>query len=248
MRRLAPLLLVACSFTATKDPLSYEDLSPGQKSAVDRINENLQEIHDAFDAQGGPGIDKILGQAEVGFEGILTAVNLGDQRARISVWEDLSDKQRDLVAGWWQVSLPEAEAIYPFVLYDYMALHLGAQEYIYEVQGVERVFENRPRLKVDLDAARLVAAYARANWPAVMDPLAQVCVPMRQQYDAVWGDRYGIEKEHQRWFQQNLEDLADPEEPTGYFYFLCRWTEDGRARSFTLAEEMQKIKDRFGYP
>jgi len=254
MMRAALLLCAGCSFTATKDPLEYEDLSDDQQSAVRRIDENLVAIDQAFLGQGGPGICGDLNppplrcsdlRAEVGFEDILLAVNMGDGRARVSFWNDLSSAQRDLTAGWWQVDVAAAETLYPAMAYDYMALHLGALEYIYLVQGVERVFEQRPRLNVERDAGRLVGAYLRTRGTALMDHMMTLCGPMRAQYDAVWADHYGWGREYELYFQDNLRDLADPAHPTGYFYFLCRWTEDARNRSDTLFPEMLRIQCRF---
>jgi len=246
MRAALLVLLLSCSFTVTKNPLSYEDLSNGQRSAVDRINANLQRMHDALVTQGGPGIEGILGNAEVGFEDIVIAVNLGDGRARVTVWEDLTGGQKDLIASWWQLDPATTEQRYASMAYDYMALHLAALEYVYVVQGVERVFETRPRLNVERDAQRLVAALARDQLPELLDLMTGLCAPMRAQYDATWAQHYGPEGEHQRYFQEHLREIADPQHPTGYFYYLCRWMEDARMRSSTLADEMQLIKDRFG--
>jgi hypothetical protein len=244
----AGLLLSSCSWTVTRQPLSYEELSEDQRSAVDRINENLLRMHQALRVAGGPGIDGILGSAEVGFEDLVIAVNLGDGRARVSVWEDLTAGQHELVAGWWDVDESTAEMLWPPMAYDYMALHLAALEYVYVVQGVERVFEHRPRLNVERDAQRLVGAYVRASWPGLFDLMTGLCAPMRAEYDEVWDEHYGPEPEDQRYFQEHLREIADPQRPTRYFYYLCRWMEDARVRTTTLPDEMQKIKDRFGYP
>ena len=192
------------------NPLTYEELSDTQRDAVDRINRNMNKLHVALLQEGGPGVYDILDSAEVGFKGILVAVNMGDHRARVSVWEDISSDQKSLAAGWWGVTVEQAAALYPVVTYDYMAFHLAALEYLYVVQGVERVFQDRPRLNVERDAARVVAAYIRqwqANDPeltSISNTMAQVCRPMRQQYDSVWAHHYGPERSHQRWFQDNL--------------------------------------------
>jgi hypothetical protein len=241
------VLVCGCSFTVTKEPLTYDELSPDQQSAVDRINANLGRMHDALLAQGGPGIDGILCHAEVGFQDLLVAANLGDERARVSTWEDLSEAEKQLVAGWWELDAATTAERYPPMAYDYMALHLAALEYVYVVQGVQRVFNDRPRLNVERDAQRLVAAYCRAQSPDLLGLMTGLCIPMRAQYDSVWAQHYGTEEEYQRYFQENLRDLADPEHPTGYFYYFCRWMGDARDRGDSLSDEMQLIKDRFGY-
>jgi len=237
------LLLAGCGFTVTRDVPSYEELSPDEQGLVERILANLSAFDAAVRARGGPGIDALLDREaiQVHFRGIIIATNLGDRVARVSIWDHLDASQQELVASWWGLDRAAAAERYPGFFYDYLAAHIGALEWIYVVQGVERVFDERSRFNVERDAERLTVAYYAEQARAMLDGVAALCAPVRAQYDERWAVHFD-----DIYFAENVADLVDPIDPTGYVYFFCRWFEDARTRQASLASEMELVKARFG--
>ncbi|MEK6609235.1 MAG: hypothetical protein AABZ30_16380 [Myxococcota bacterium] len=243
-------LLCACNFTVTREAPTYDELPAADQRIVDRILANLQRFHDAVEdpTLGGPGIDTILDRdaVQVHFRGLVLAANLGDGAVRVSTWERLDGDQRERIASWWAQDSLQASDAYPKLFYDYVATHLAALEWIYLVQGVQRVLDSRPRFNVERDAQRLtVATYAERD-PRVLDDVARLCGPMRAQYDERWSAHYDSDtRESGHWFGDHIAALADPALPTGFFYYFCRWFEDARARAASLLTETELVKSRF---
>lgn len=242
---LAPLLALGCGWTVTNDPPQYADLEKAEKAIVDRILGNMARFHASALERGGPGIDSVLLQdaVQVHFHGIIMAGNFGDDFIRVSIWDHLTNGERELIAGWWQTSVDQAQAPYERMFYDYLATHLAAIQWIYETQDVDRVLNDRPRFNVERDAQRLVTAFFEETDVTPLNDILPLCQSTIAQFDSRWGGHYDDD-----YFSDNLADLANPEEPSGYFYFFCRWVVESSPRINSMQDEMNLIKQRFGYP
>jgi hypothetical protein len=237
-------LAFGCDWTVTNDPPQYDDLEQSEQAIVDRILGNMARFHASMLERSGPGIDSVLLQdaVQVHFHGIIMAGNFGDDFIRISIWDHLTGAERELIAGWWQLGMDETQTPYERMFYDYLATHLAAIQWIYEVQDVNRVLNDRPRFNVERDAQRLVTAFFKETDITPLNDILPFCQSTVAQFDDRWGSHYDDD-----YFTDHLADLANPEDPSGYFYFFCRWAQESSLRAGSLSSEMDLIKSRFGY-
>lgn len=231
-------ILCGCGLTVTNEPPTYDELPPEDQAIVDRILASVTAFDAAVEARGGPGIDEVIDRdaVQVHFQGLVMAANFGDGYLRLSIWEHLTAGQRAMIASWWSVDEATAgDTYYPKFFYDYLATHLAAIEWIYQVQGVDRVLADRPRFKVERDAQYLAVAFYEETDPTTMIDVDAPCASLRAQHED-WESRYD-----QEYFTDHIVDIADPESPTEYFWFFCRWLDDAQARTYTFPDEMELI-------
>ena len=232
----AALLVPGCDLSLTSDPPPYDQLDENERSAVDRIFARIQ----AYDARlqallpGRYGLGPIArdkDRIDVSAYHLWIMFNLVDDRIHLSVWQNLSDGQRQHYASWFGESLEAAARRYGEHFYDFMALHLAGVQTVYAVQGgMAWVYANRHVFNVDRDAERLVVTYLTETDRALFDRIFATCGFIRGVYDSRYGSWYSMLA-----YGDHVHELTDPRDPSGQIYMVCRHLEAAETRRVTWA-------------
>jgi hypothetical protein len=250
MRRLLPAVLLllpaACDLELTYEPVPYAELSAAERAASDRIFARLQ----AWDARlrvsaargytlGAVAVDQNL--LDVSVHDLWVMINLGDDRVHLSVWENLTAAQRPLFASWFGESLDAAAARFGTFFYEFLALHLAGVQTVYAVQGVDWVYSHRHMFNLDRDAERLVVTYLKETEPALFDFAWATCGAIRGMLDARFQALFSMEE-----YGEHVQELTDPNDPSGQIYMICRHMEQAEIRrqtwSSTFAAEIAVLE------
>ena len=239
---LALTSVVACGLTVTNKRPSFEDLQQEEKGAVETILEELTAFNGEVERTTEHSIAEALDRdrIDVSFRGLIFAANFGDDVMHISTWENLTEKQRELVRSWFESeSLDLARQTYRKFFYEFLAVSQGVKEYMYQVHSAEWIFANRSLFNVERDGIRTGLAHYEAvgRRDEMWQFVEQACAPIRRQYDDVYGPSFG-----KQFLKDNFQSLADPENPTGYMYYFCRWYEIGANEAFDLPRELAWIE------
>lgn len=242
---LLPLLLLlpGCGLTVTNERPSYQDLDPTEKSAVDVILSELTALNAQIKKRTIYNIDEIVNREriDVSFEGLIFTGNIGDDTVHVAVWENLKPEQKTLIQGWFKsASAAAAEQTYKKLFYQFLAVSQGVKQYVYKVVTPAWVYGHRTLFSFERDSARTALAHYNAigrhneMWPF----LTSTCTPVIQQYGATYGPNF-----NKAYLADHVTELANPENPTGYMYFLCRWIEESKPDVEDLTIELNWLRD-----
>lgn len=250
---LAVGLLSACGLTVTSDRPDYADLDQAERSAVDVIYSELaaldKNVRSLTKYTLAPIVDK--NNIDVGFEGLIFIYNLGDGVVHVSVWENLTDKQRTLVQSWFQLkTAAETKQWYEWMFYRFLAVAEGAKQFTYNVHGSDWVVSHRSIYSLQRDSMRAGLAHFKAigRQSEAWNRTVNTCAPLIKQYDSKWGylflpayrsDHY---KKAREYLQHHFSSLADPEDPTGYMYWICQGIAYEKTRLDPLSVELEWLR------
>ncbi|MBN1774139.1 MAG: hypothetical protein JXB32_22965, partial [Deltaproteobacteria bacterium] len=92
----------------------------------------------------------------------------------------------------------------------------------------EWVYSNRHTFKIERDAERMAVNYTTERNRAILDYARACCNVIRARFDERWNSSFTME-----YYGDHLRELTDPDDPSGYLYFLCRHLEDAETRRVT---------------
>ena len=250
MRLLAPVLLASlvaggCGLTVTNERPGYGELGAEEQAAVQTILKELTR----FDAQlrvttgNQHSIEEILDRERihVSFEGLIFSANLGDDLIHVAVWENLGQEKQALIQRWFKASSPQAaRAVYVKLFYQFLAVVQGVKQFIYRLHTPEWVFKHRTLYSLELDSVRTALAHydREGRRPEMWPFLKNACTPVLAQYAADFSSKFS-----KKYLQRNFTEIFDPDDPTGYMYFMCRWIEMGMQEAGGLGGEVQWLID-----
>jgi hypothetical protein len=236
---LLPASIVGCGMTVTNERPTFEELEPAEQSAVRRVVNELSRLNAQIKAHTGQryNIDKIVDKERihVSFEGLIFSANLGDDTIHVAVWENLTPDQRALVQSWFGVPPAQAKVSYGKFFYEFMAAVQGVKQLMYTLHTPYWIYHHRSLWSVERDSIRTALSFYVADgrraemWPF----LSKVCGPVKSQYDPLYGGMYD-----KKYFNSHFREIYDPEEPSGYMYFICRWIDDGMGMAEGLSGEL----------
>jgi hypothetical protein len=232
---LVPVALGACGLEVTQDRPAFTDLEPHEQNVVQIVLGELRGFNAQVEKYTPYSIASIIDKEKinVSFEGKIFFGNLGDQLVHISPWENLSDGQRQLVAGWFATSVAAAKPVYEKLFYRFLAISQGAKQYQYEALGVQWVFGNRSLYNVERDSLRETLSYYRhvGRQAEMWNLVSGVCKPILAQY----GSSIPFSKTY---LNDNVQALANPDGPTGYMRYVCGWIELGKVQAVDMRTEL----------
>lgn len=232
---IALAALGGCGLEVTQDRPAYADLEPHEKSVVQIVLDELRGFNAQVERYTPHSIASVIDKEKinVSFEGKIFFGNLGDQLIHISPWENLGDGQRQLVAGWFSTSVAAAKPIYEKLFYKFLATSQGAKQYQYEALGVAWVFGNRSLFNVERDSLRETLSYYRhvgrqsEMWTFVDN---SVCKPILAQHGSIPFSK--------SYLSDNVQALANPDNPTGYMRYVCGWIAIGKVDAVDMRTEL----------
>ncbi|MBN1770025.1 MAG: hypothetical protein JXB32_02095 [Deltaproteobacteria bacterium] len=223
-----------CDLTMTLEPLTYEELGPTERAAVDRIfarvqgmDARLRSVTSARHTLGVPATDRDA--IDVSVVDLWVMLNVGDDRLHLSVWENLSAEQQQRFAGWFGETIAAAGARYRQFFYDFVALHLAGMQAVFAIQGVDWVYLNRSMFNVDRDAERLAATYLAAADTNLSAWARGTCGAIRTALEERFGAWYSREG-----YAAHVRELTDPRDPSGQIYMICRHFAEAETRRVTF--------------
>lgn len=250
----APLLL-SCGLTVTNERPTYDELEPVEKDAVQIILDELSALDTQTRARSlrlfgeEIGLDPLVDRERinVSFEGVLFTFNLGDGVVHVAVWPNLTAAQQTLVAEWFDTSEEQAEKIYEMFFYRFLAVTQGVKQFMFNALGTTWVFGNRSLFNIERDSIRTALSFfaEQGRKESIWKGVNRACAPVLSQYADTYAelfipqpgdDRYRVAKQY---LHENLANLADPEDPTGYMYFVCQWNQMGQHDDEGLDEELR---------
>ncbi|MCC6748278.1 MAG: hypothetical protein IT371_11505 [Deltaproteobacteria bacterium] len=240
----ALLLLAAqaCGLTVTNERPSYDELQPAEKDVVQTVLAELTGFDAQLRARTGDTIASVLNpeRIDVAFRGLIFTGNVGDGVVHVSTWENLTDEQRNRVKEWFaQPTLEGARQTYARFFYRFLAVSQGAKQFMYEVLTPAWLYEHRSLFSMERDSVRTTMAYyaavGRQNemWPFV----TSACAPILAKQGPVYGPHFD-----KTYLIDHFHELANPRDPTGYMYFLCRWIGQGVLEAGDLSNELNWLK------
>ena len=250
---LAALPLAACGLTVTNERPEYSELDTAEQRAVDIIYGELAALDKNVRASSAHSIAPLVDKERinVSFESAIFIYNLGDGVMHVSVWENLTDAQRELVQSWFQRSTPaEAKEWYEWFFYRFLAVAEGVKQFAYNVHGSEWMLTHRSVYSLQRDAMRTGLAHFKlaGRQGEVWSRTANTCAPVIKQYDSQWGylflpayaaDHYKKAKEY---LQDNYASMVDPADPTGYLYWICQGIAYEKTRLDPLTVELEWLR------
>lgn len=253
---------VACGLTVTNEVPAYEELPPDspERKAIDVIYTECKAFHNQLRKlrpKNAWPIAPIINKAgdrdhiNTSFQGMVFIYNYGDGKIHIAAWENLTDAQRQIIHGWFQrPTLAESEAWYKWFFYRFMAVAQCAKQYMFNQHSPVWVFSNRYIYTIERDAMRVALAYFKAvgRSSEVWGRTQSHCAPVLKQYSARWShlflakyksNHYKLAKQH---MQDNFTTLADPNDPTGFMYWLCQGIIYEKSRLDPLSRELEWLE------
>ncbi len=225
---LLALVLSGC-FTVTNERPDFLELDSTEQQTVDAILAELRGFEAQLKASRGCSIAEVLDRknVDVSFQGAMVAENLGDDIIHLSVWENLTEAQKQLVQSWFGLATPAAaDVLYKKLFYQFLAVTQGAKEFIYDALEVPWLQEHRSWFNLEKDSVRIAVAHfdGVGRGPDMRAFLTQSCAPLVAAQAAVWEPRYQNGRDYLK-NPFNLHELYNPDAPVGYLYFVCRWAD-----------------------
>jgi hypothetical protein len=233
----AAVFLAGCDLTLTQEPVRYEDLPPAQQAAVDRILARVAAFNGSVVGTGYADLGPVAHDRErvdVALDGIWVIANLGDGRLHLSAWDRLSAGQKQRWASWFGETVDLAAARYLLFFYEYVAVHLAGIQAVYAIQGVEWVYGHRSVFNVERDAERLAVTYLVAVDPGLLAWAEANCAVLLSRFASEWGTKYD-----QVSYGDNFREITDPDDPSGYLYYLCRHEAAAQQRRLTYSTDFR---------
>ncbi|MCA9668133.1 MAG: hypothetical protein KC503_21190 [Myxococcales bacterium] len=226
----------ACGLTVTNERPTYKDLDAPERSAIAVILAELSGLNRQITSRTTYSIASAIDKEKihVSFEGLIFTANFGDGAIHVSVWENLTEAQQLKVMKWFgKPSLAAAKTAYETFFYRFTAVSQGVKQYMYEVLTPAWIFGNRSLFNIERDSIRAALSYYRDSGQSSMwSFLDGICAPVKAQYNAQY-----LSKFDKKYLASNFQSLANPEDPTGYVYFMCKWIEMGKEDSVNLTTE-----------
>ncbi|PIE17682.1 MAG: hypothetical protein CSA65_07995 [Proteobacteria bacterium] len=226
---------IGCGLEVTQDRPAYADLDPHEKRVVQIVLDELRGFNAQVETYTPYTIASVINREKinVSFKGKIFFGNLGDQVIHISPWENLSEDQRKLAAGWFSTSVAAAKPIYEKLFYRFLAISQGAKQFQYEALGVEWVFGNRSLYNVERDSLRETLSYYRhvGRQAEMWSFVTSVCKSILVQH----GSSIPFSKSYLR---DNVQQLANPDAPTGYMRYVCGWIAKGKVDAVDMRTEL----------
>ncbi len=239
------LLLAAsgCGLVVTNERRTYDELDQTEQQANKIILDELKAFDAKLRKHGEAPITVLLDKERINVSprGLMTASNLGAGEIHITTWENLTPAQQQLVAGWFGAASPAAaRPIYVAFFYRFLGLDQGAKQVMYQALTPEYVNVHKAVYTIERHAIRLIVAFCRETGrQSLLNTVEKACQPLRKQYDAVWGQAFS-----QQHLSDNFYDLADPEAPTGYMYYLCRFVALAKQESGGFVTDVKWLKTK----
>jgi hypothetical protein len=238
---LLSMLISGCGLNVTNERPSYSELGSEEQAAVQTILKELRR----FDAQlkvttgNQHNIQEVLDleRIHVSFEGLIFSANLGDDLIHVAVWENLGAAKQALIQSWFKASTPQgARAVYVKLFYQFLAVVQGVKQFLYNLHTPAWVFQHRSLYSIERDSVRTALAhYVKEGRQQEMWPfLKNACTPVLSQYAAAFSSKFS-----KKYLQRNFGEIFDPDDPTGYMYFMCRWIEMGMQEAEGLGGEVK---------
>jgi hypothetical protein len=234
-----------CGLMVTNDQKPYEELSTEEKSAVDTILKELTAFDKQVKTRTTFNIDEVIDRSRinVSFHSMILATNLGDGTIHISTWEDLSPEQQTLVGQWFKTTAAPSttKAYYQKFFYQFLAVVQGVKQFMFHVLTPTWVYEHRTLYSIERDSIRTTLSHyiAEGRKSEMWTFVSALCTPVIAQYDATYTSVFT-----KAYLADHFTELAAPENPTGYMYFLCRWIVDGEADAESdLTTELVWLRD-----
>ena len=248
---LALTLAVGCGLTVTNERPTYDELTEKEQDAVDIVLAELRALDKNIRILSRNPKTNISGiidknKIHVSFEGVIFVANIGNDVIHVATWENLTADQKELVKKWWNApDLAAAEKWYKFFFYRFMAVAQGVKQYMYNVLTPSWVFANRSVFNMERDSIRTAMSHfvAEGRRTQMWNFATQLCRPVLQQYAKDYPGTFPNIKASKRYLNEHITELADPDNPTGYMYFICEWIELGRKDAGTLQEELDWLRD-----
>jgi hypothetical protein len=225
---LLALVLGGC-FTLTNDRPDFNELDSAEQQAVDTVLGELRSLEAELKASRGCSIAEVVDRqkVDVSFQELILAENLGDGTIHLSIWENLSEHQKQLVQTWFATgSEAAAETLYKKLFYEFLAVTQGTKEFIYDALEVSWLMQNRSWFNIEKDAVRIAVAHfdGVGRGAEMRGFLTQSCAPLVKAYASEWDARYQNGRDYLK-NPFNLSELYNPAAPIGYLYFVCRWAD-----------------------
>jgi hypothetical protein len=231
---VTPLAMLAlgvagCGLTVTNERPSYEELDDFEQTAVNTVLAELSAFNKQVKARtaGEFNIDEIIDRERihVSFEGLIFSANFGDDVVHVAVWENLGGKQA-LVQQWFKCSSPtQAHQVYGKLFYEFLAVVQGVKQFMYKVLTPSWVFGHRTLFNIERDSIRTALAHyvAEGRQQEMWGFLSGACSPVLSQYAEQFSSKFD-----KKYLQEHLGEIFNPDDPSGYMYFVCRWIELGK--------------------
>jgi hypothetical protein len=180
----------------------------------------------------------------VSFEELIFSWNLGDNTVHVAIWENLSDEQHTLIQNWFKTSEADTKPTYEKFFYEFMAVVQGGKQFMYNALTSIWVFEHRTVFSIERDSIETALAhFAAVGREQEMWGFTEgVCNQLLAQHESTYGPNYA-----KSYFNDHFVEIANPEEPTEYMYYICRWIDWGkqdlRQYQFDLTEMLNWIKN-----
>ena len=234
-------LALGCGLTVTNERPTYDELDPPEKAAVDVIISELTAFNTQVTAHTSATIAGVIDKEkiDVSFEGVFFSGNLGDGVIHVAIWDNLTAAQRLLIQQWFQdATEAAAKARYETFFYRFMAVSEGAKEFMYQVLTRDWVYVHRSLFNMQRDSIRIALSHFRdtGRQTEIWNFLSTSCAPVKSQYDALYAAKFT-----KQYLRDHTAEILDPDNPTGYMYFICKWIDQGFQDSVPLGEEFAWI-------
>ncbi len=111
---------------------------------------------------------------------------------------------------------------------------------MYKVLTPAWLFQHRTLFSMEKDSVRTsLAHYAAVGRSTEMwGFVTALCGPVKTQYAATYEPNF-----NKQYLAAHATELANPENPVGYMYFICRWIELGKSEAMDLTVELNWLRD-----
>jgi hypothetical protein len=239
---LLPLLLLlplttGCGLTVTNERPTFEELDPVEQTAVRTVLRELRRFNAQVKRRTPHDIDRVVDQESihVSFEGLIFSGNLGDGTIHVAVWENLGPAHQQLVGQWFKASPARAGTIYRKFFYQFMAVVQGVKQFMYELHTAYWIFTHRSLWNIERDSIRTALSHyvAEGRQGEMWSFLAQACVPIKAQYGELYRAKFT-----KSYLKEHFTEIFNPDDPSGYMYFICRWIDHGKGTMEGLSGEL----------
>jgi hypothetical protein len=233
-------LLCGCGLELTSEPPPFESLEPPEQQIVRSVVEELAGFDAALVGLQQTSISAIVDPARinVAHQHKILIANVGEDRVHLGLWQSLREDQQQLIQTWFDLPTRAAtERAFERFFYRFMVLVQGARQYAFEAMPAE-LLRDKAVYTIDRHATRAAVSYLRSR---KLEPLHQqvraLCKPLLERYRSTWGQHV-----NQPYMSDNLGALTDPNDPTGYFFFVCSWLEMAQTEAQGLAEDLRWLR------
>jgi hypothetical protein len=172
---------------------------------------------------------------------------MGDGVIHMAVWENLTDQQRALIAGWFGQPEATSKVWYEKFFYRLMAVSHGVKQFMFNAHTAQWIYGNRTLFSIERDSMRTALAHFDAVgrrselWSFATGACAQLLRQQASSYGHLFTAAEALNKYRntKAYLRDNFTTLADPEDPTGYMYFICKFVELGVSEAEGLNGELR---------